>query len=251
LRQLLADGDVESALAAGTTAVVQVGDLIDRGPDSEECVALADGFVQGGAGWYQLFGNHEGNRIGAQPFWDEPLAPEAVATIRRWWETGLGRMAVAVRTEELGDVLITHAGLVRHLWTMLGAPDCAGAARALNRLVGENPDLAFSSGRLLSGGLPGVAWADATTELYSSWMTATAVPFAQIHGHSPVLAWPGGKAFRHVPRSMRQQIIGDHERQHSRIDLGGRPFICVDPGLGTDPSGRRLVPLVLEGDILA
>jgi hypothetical protein len=49
---------------------------------------------------------------------------------------------------------------------------------------------------------------------------------------------------------MRKRIQADMERQHSRIDLGGRPFVCVDPGLGTDPTGRRLVPLVLTGEIL-
>jgi hypothetical protein len=232
------------------THVIQVGDLIDRGPESAACVALADRFLRDGSQWTQMFGNHEGNRLGARVFWDEPLDAEAEATIRGWWDAGMGRLAVGLRTEELGDVLVTHGGLVRPLWSMLGEPDCAGAARALNALVGENADLGFSSGALLSGGVPGPAWADAARELYASWEPVEVAPFGQIHGHSPVLDWPSGKPLRQVPRSMRKRIQADMERQHSRIDLGGRPFVCVDPGLGTDPTGRRLVPLVLTGEIL-
>ena len=254
LRSLLETqgADVERGSLPPDTHVIQVGDLIDRGPDSAGCVAIAERFLSSGHGqWTQLFGNHEGNRIGARVFWDEPLDDGSVATIQRWWDTKEGRLAVGLRTEEMGDLLVTHGGLVRSLWNLLGRPDCEGAAVALNRFVGQDLELAFSSGVLLTGGVPGPAWAEAASELYAPWASVDECPFGQVHGHSPVLDWPDGKAVRGVPRWMKKAIQGDPDRQHSRIDLGGRPFICIDPGLGTDALGRRLRPLVVTGEILA
>ncbi len=253
LRQLLVDAgaDPEGATLPPETHVVQVGDLIDRGPDSAACVALADRFVASGAAWTQLLGNHEGNRIGGRRFWDEPLDAAALETLQRWWRTGQAKLAVALRTREMGDVLVTHAGLVAQLWVMMGRPDCVGAADRLNQAVGRDPELAFSSGVLLAGGVAGPAWADAARELYPSWISTELVPFGQVHGHSPVVAWPTGRAVRSVPWRLRRRLRPDPERQHSRIDIGGRPFVCVDPGLGFTPTAEhRLVPLQLTGEVI-
>src|SRR3569833_1364189 len=52
--------------------VVQVGDLVDRGPDSSAAVEYVDARLPGGR-WVQLVGNHEGQYQGGARFWPEPL----------------------------------------------------------------------------------------------------------------------------------------------------------------------------------
>jgi hypothetical protein len=50
--------------------------------------------------------------------------------LRSWWTGGALRLAVAIRAEEYGDVLITHAGLTRGRW-------CGSARQVMHsRLLG-------------------------------------------------------------------------------------------------------------------
>ncbi|GAC1320784.1 MAG: hypothetical protein NVSMB12_20650 [Acidimicrobiales bacterium] len=233
--------------------IIQVGDLIDRGPDSDGCVAIVDRFLAGAPDqWIQLFGNHEGNLLGGPRFWDEPHSDATQETLERWWVEGTGRMATAVRSATDGELLVTHGGLVAPLWELLGRPGLACAVETMNGWVGARPDLAFAPGGLLgSGGVPGPAWPDAATELYGSWESVAAVPFGQVHGHSSIGDWHRGRVRRSTPRWLRQRAVVDAASRHERVVIGGRPFVGIDPTLGQATSVTAVCPLIVEGDLIA
>lgn len=77
------------------TVVVQVGDLVDRGPDSAGVLALVAGRLTAAPRrWVQLVGNHEAQYLGGERFWPEPLADGDADLLRRWWlTTGCGSRA--------------------------------------------------------------------------------------------------------------------------------------------------------------
>ena len=67
--------------------VVQVGDLIDRGPDSGGVLKVVHDLMDAHPDrWIQLTGNHEAQYLdGGEVFWPEPLAGDDLLQIREWW----------------------------------------------------------------------------------------------------------------------------------------------------------------------
>jgi hypothetical protein len=57
------------------TVIIQVGDLIDRGPDSAGVLALVhDRLESHPRGWVRLIGNHEAPYLDGDAFWPQRLA---------------------------------------------------------------------------------------------------------------------------------------------------------------------------------
>jgi hypothetical protein len=250
--------------------VIQVGDLVHRGPKSEELVAWVDQALKVNRGddhgrWVQLFGNHEGHHVGGPTFgenrggvWhDFELAPEAETTLKRWFHSRQAFMAAAIRrtdTEESRDVLVTHAGLAWHTWVGIGEPaTIEGVARALNA---QKVELAFAPGWLLGGyrparegGVqpPGVAWASAAKEVYPSWEQRPC-PFDQVHGHSTLWHWSKSQWF--VDYSIGANIERDGARRFTKWTTeSGARFYCVDQALG-QYLAFDIEPLPMEGKLL-
>lgn len=219
--------------------VVQVGDLVHRGPDSDGVVALVDRYLTHQPGqWVQLVGNHEAQYLREPAFdWPERIGRTAADTLRRWWTTGTMRAAAAVRSPS-GDHLVTHAGVTAGFWQeVLGGPDRAGdapaAAAAVNGLIGIRDDDLFRAGSML-GGRPvslsaGPLWASAATELVPSWL-AVRLPFDQVHGHTSIYDWQHGR-FRGSADVVRRTTI-DGGAGHETTVLDGGVVIGVDPGHG-------------------
>lgn len=227
--------------------VVQVGDLVDRGPDSAGVLAIVARYLDRQPGqWVQLAGNHESQHLlGGVRFWPEPLTEAAADQLRRWWQNGQMSVAAAVRTGDGAEVLITHAGLTPGNWHALGEPlDAASAAARLNAC----PEPMIWKGSGLDDGEPGPLWADAGYELYEPWMRYYAgggfVPFDQIHGHSSVVSYPDRTW--PSPGRVRERATVDWERRHTRVRIGGRIFTGIDPKHG-HAGAERWEPLVLEG----
>ncbi|MFC0527110.1 metallophosphoesterase [Phytohabitans kaempferiae] len=219
--------------------VIQVGDLIDRGPDSSGVLALVRQRLDaGGCGWIQLIGNHESQYLGGEPFWPQKLAPADVELLQTWWMKEWLRVAAAVRTADGEELLITHAGLGVEAWRALGAPVTAGTAADL---LNTRPEELLWHDR-------GPLWAEAGPEVYQSWLQAEEpVPFGQIHGHSTIVSY-------------RRQtwLCGERIRQRSTVDwtarytvtrIGGCRFIGVDPKHGTT-GAPTWSPLILHGATL-
>lgn len=248
LRRLGAGDD--GALPADL-AVVQVGDLIHRGPDSAGVLALVDHYLSSRPGqWRQLVGNHEAHYLAPPIFsWPERLQPDAVATLRRWWAERSLRPAAAVVSEG-EQLLITHAGLTSGLWRTLGSPaDAVEAARVINELVDTDPQTLFRPGAMLRGRSraerrlgAGPLWAEAHRELIVSWLDGP-LPFSQIHGHSSVVDWQTGQT--RLPAELASRLTLDRQARHSSLQLDGGRIIGVDPnhGRAAHPWRALLLPL--------
>ena len=77
-------GDPRSGRLPDDLVVVQVGDLVHRGPHSEEVVAVVDRFLQRSPDrWLQLVGNHEAQYLREPAFeWRQWVNARARATLR-------------------------------------------------------------------------------------------------------------------------------------------------------------------------
>ena len=219
--------------------MVQVGDLVHRGPDSEGVIGLVDGYLRRQPDqWVQLVGNHEAQYLRDPAFaWSPRLDAATADVLRRWWADGRMRVAAAITGHGGGDgddILVTHAGLTAAFWREdLGAPEqVSAAAVALNALADGRDDVLFRPGQMLGSGRPvaraGPIWASARGELVASWL-GVAMPFSQIHGHSSV--------FDGAPR--RDAVIAittvDPDSRHETSTLDGGRIIGIDPGHGVRP----------------
>jgi Calcineurin-like phosphoesterase len=205
------------------TLVIQVGDLIDRGPDSSAVLAFVRQRLDAGrGGWIQLIGNHESQYLGGEPFWPQQLTPSDAELLRTWWMKEWLRVAAAVRTAEGEELLVTHAGLSVQAWQDLGEPMTASTAADL---LNTRPEQLLWNDR-------GPLWAEAGPDVYQSWLHASEpVPFGQVHGHSTIVSyrretWLCGER-------IRQRSTVDWTARHTFTRIGGCRFIGIDPKHGT------------------
>lgn len=219
--------------------VIQVGDLVDRGPDSLGVLHCVQSALDSQPGqWIQLVGNHEAQYLpGGEPFWPEPLAASGIELLGSWWESGLMNVATAVATAEGEEYLITHAGLTVGSWRALDEPMTAtSAAWLLNDRPGA---VLWRGGKLAIDRDAGPLWAEAGWELHEPWLDFHSaggfVPFGQIHGHSSIVRYPE-QTWR-APERVRQRAAVDWAARHVRVRVGGRLFIGIDP-----KHGRRGAP---------
>lgn len=232
--------DELTRLGAGTDGalpddliVVQVGDLIHRGPDSAEVVDIVDGYLGTQPGqWIQLIGNHEAHYLQPPVFaWPESLSRKHIRIIRRWWRSGAAGVATAVETP-FESFLITHAGITAEFWaSVLGGPATAAeAARRINDLAKEGADTVFRAGVMLHGTTvsdAGPLWADTTTELLPGWADGR-MPFSQIHGHNSVTSWRADEPT--VSRQGADALVTvDADAKHETVHLSGGRIIGIDP----------------------
>lgn len=226
--------------------VVQVGDLVHRGPDSDGVVELVGRYLSSQPGqWVQLVGNHEAQYLRPPVFdWPERIGDDAIDTLRAWWSAArIVMAAVIVAGDE--TFLVTHAGLTAGFWrAALDAPPAAhDAARALNSFIGTHDDALFAPGHMLSSGggssapnlQAGPVWAAAATELVPSWLAEDApAPFSQVHGHSMIADWRGQRLRADGEVAERTRV--DEHAAHEVVELpGGARIVGVDPGHGRRP----------------
>lgn len=223
--------------------IVQVGDLVHRGPDSAAAVALADRHLQRSPGnWIQLLGNHEAFYLQRlrQFTWSERVPRHTAATLKRWWSDGQLRVAVAVHAGAESFV-ITHAGVTRGFWTeVLGAEtDADKVAEGLDELRRSNRRALFTPGTMLGFRTPtpnaGPIWAAAGPELMAGWLEHP-MPFSQAHGHTSVYDWDNRRW--HADRGVRDRISVDSEAKHITVTLPGGRLVGVDPGQDALAAGR-------------
>ena len=135
--------------------VVQVGDLIHRGPDSAQVIDIVDRYLRTQpAQWIQLIGNHEVNYLQPPVFaWPETLSRKHIRILNGWWQNGTAAVAAAVETTTYESFLITHAGMTAEFWASIlgGPPTAAEAARRINDLAKAGADTVFRAGIFLHG----------------------------------------------------------------------------------------------------
>lgn len=232
--------DVAARRVPGDLTVVQVGDLVHKGPADAACVQLADDLLRAAPGAYvQLWGNHDAAYVGGPDVSGRPgvtaIDDGSAATLRRWYAAGTARLAVAIDTVERGPVLVTHGGLTAGLWRRLGRPATAvAAAEAVNGLLSD-PQLAFRPGRLMTGVVDlaaGVTCPRTGAELAASWLAEGVLPFDQVHGHEAVWDWPAGRWHDDVPAAVRELSTVEPDRRSCSVEIAGRRLLSVDWVLG-------------------
>lgn len=231
--------DEKTARLPSDLTVIQVGDLVHRGPASDGVIALVDRYLKEQPGqWIQLVGNHEAQYLREPAFdWSERISADGVATLRRWWSTGQMRAAACVSAES-ESFLITHAGLTAAYWReTLGAPRSAEqSAAAINALIGTDDAVLFHAGQMLGGRkvdrAAGPIWAAAATELVPGWLGST-LPFSQLHGHTTIFDWQQ-RQFRSAG-IVAQFTSVDEDAKHETTQLDGGRIIGIDPGHGQQP----------------
>lgn len=260
--------DIENQDIPEGTVIIQVGDLVHRGPRSDELVAWVDEAMKANPGqWIQLLGNHEGMHVGGPIFGQRidgefvefGVSPESEKTLQRWYKSGQALMACAVeRTDEKyagRQMLITHAGLARQTWAAIGEPlTAAAAAKSLNA---QTTKYAFAPGWLMGGYAqgsgnalmpPGVAWASAAKEVYPSWEDRVSL-FDQVHGHSTVYHWSNDQWF--VDPSLMARTEKWKSKRFTRWEnFDGGFFYCIDQALGRYAPHFDVKPLKIEGVVL-
>jgi hypothetical protein len=214
------------------TTVVQVGDLVDRGPDTSGVLRFVRERLEAGR-WVQLIGNHEAPYLGADPFWPVPLPHDEAALLHTWWLKEWLRVAAAVRAADGEEFLLTHAGLAVAAWRELGGPVTAGTAA----------DLLNTRPEELLWSYEGPLWAECGPSVYPSWLQHP-MPFSQIHGHSTIVDF-ASRSWRCEERIRRRATV-DWSARHTVTRLSTGRFIGVDPRHGTD-GAPRWSPLILEG----
>ncbi|MFG1992991.1 metallophosphoesterase [Actinoplanes sp. NPDC048988] len=232
-------GELARVTGDGEAVVVQVGDLVDRGPDSAGVLDVVRRRLESDPRrWVQLIGNHEWQYLGGDRFWPEPLPETAAELLRDWWRREWMGVAAAVRAADGEEFLITHAGLTVEAWRQLGEPVTAATTAAL---LNTRPDEVVGSYR-------GPLWASAGSEVYESWLReATPMPFSQVHGHDTIVDFTR-RQWRCGER-LRQRSAADWEARHTVTRVSGARFIGVDPKHGTT-GAPSWSPLILDGATL-
>lgn len=242
--------DAETLRLPADLTVVQVGDLIHRGPDSPGVLDIARTVMSAQPRqWVQLVGNHEAQYLTPPKFhWPERLPDDDLEMIFEWWRTHRMRVAAAIDIGADCDYLVTHAGLTEGFWRhFIGMPDSAlAAAKAVNALVGRiHENWVYRPGVMLTGDVDlsaGPLWASAPDELLPSWQLSSApAPFHQVHGHSSTVDWVTGRRYGRPDRPV--QITEDSELRHASAMIEGRVIIGIDPGHGRRPA-KRWGPLI-------
>lgn len=243
LRELGCDpntGDVPAGLH-----IVQVGDLIHRGPDTPGVLEMVSRFLdRSPARWTQLIGNHEAQYLsptGPAFRWPEQLNDVGRQLLRQWWEAGLMVPAAWVPSEGDG-ILVTHAGVSFELLEQLGGLGLSvqDTVDLLNspRVRTANGPL-WRPGNMLTGvprRLAGPLWIESGVELYPSWLEpGRSMPWDQVHGHSSVFDFRRFR-WRPCPQGVRDRCRADPLAARVTFQSWGPHAITgVDPGHGVRP----------------
>lgn len=225
--------------------VIQVGDLVDTGPRSEDVLELVDHTPRNR--WIQLVGNHEARYLGGPDF-NVPRY-HVVDKLRDWDRRGGLHAAAHIRydnpdTHGIVDAVVTHAGVTAN-WaaqhTGTSASDAATIVEHCNALWANGSRARRAKlwrlGAMLghpklgtvNDSLAGPLWASAAREVWPSWADQ-AMPYTQIHGHSAIRIWAAGRS-AHGVDELCETLEFDNERRHARWrpQPGGGELVAIDP----------------------
>jgi hypothetical protein len=230
--------------------IVHLGDLIHKGPDSQNVLELVDFIMETNPGqWIQLLGNHEFQYLkGAPFFWRETISVQGQQLLQSWLEKRLVRTAYAIEgpvqihdlaahaSQEITvpnkPILFTHSGLTRAFWQIRlnRETDVINIVNMINQMPVK---LVTTAGEMLGGvshhGIVGPVWALGTREVWSPWNKMESMPFIQIHGHTTPFNyytktwWPAGEGFV-------ENSVVNLKRNTVTTKVADSLQIAVDPG---------------------
>lgn len=245
--------DPETGRLPPGLVVVQVGDLVHRGPDSTGVLDLVERVMDANPNqWVQLIGNHEGHYLGGLDFQprQHQISLADQVRLRRWRREGRLHVAAAIEVDGVGEMLVTHAGLTAGMWRRTGSHASAReTAQILNLMFVQGHASLHYPGAMVQD-YPttfsaGPVWAHPTKEVLASWLELGDMPFHQVHGHATEFRWRDGRWDNDVPVELRQPDAVDRQRRHTRLTVGSHVLMGIDPGHGRD-GALRWAPLELE-----
>lgn len=255
--------------------VIQVGDLVDRGPDSDKLVQVVDKTIDHTDNWIQLLGNHEANHYDkAAKFggYDHYTTKESQEIIRTWFHKQPSIAVSVFVQDEVLPYLITHSGVhpawYEYFHRRLDEPD--KNTDAFTRYINNLSEVdAFAPGWMMScEGIPGPIWAVAFREIVCPWIdymeNNLELPFHQVHGHSSVFNFYRNQQdpyFKPLSKDIKKQEnfknitelkwsegpIYRSEKITLKNYKGNKYYIYgIDQGLGKYEPSFDIEPMVLD-----
>lgn len=135
--------DVTSRRLPDAITVIQVGDMVHKGPDSAKVLDVCARFARANPGrWYQLMSNHESSHLLGVAY-DNCVGcanPELEITnsLRELHSQSLLFAAVALQAQDRWWI-VTHAGLTVGLWRELGEEPPTTTVEGLNAMLWSDP----------------------------------------------------------------------------------------------------------------
>lgn len=244
---ILANAGVVNYRIPKDTIVIQLGDLVHKGPSSAECVNIAQKLINTNPENYiQLVGNHEAHYLGGVELYGrvgvEKIPNETIDILKTWWGNDIMKVAYSSPTQ-YGDVLFTHGGLTKSLWQELKSPATAAKAEAaLNLLKQGSEEVVFREGKLTLGGEPrfnvGPLNARTGAELAYEWLRQDSMPFSQVHGHETLYWWVDDRWHDDVPLVVRDVAKIDKNNKRTHIQIGEKHIFSIDPAFSVQPPDK-------------
>lgn len=262
--------------------IIHVGDLIHKGPYSDEIVLLVEEIMNSpyGSQWVQLFGNHEMQHtdVGVS-FWNCNCLPETTSIIQSWWDEEKAHAAAGFvggrhkLLPKVGSTVVTHAGVSYPFARFtLNTVESYTVVKNLNWMQ-RNDDLRLNTAGIMlseqANSAAGSIWASSNREVYPTWINSPQIPglslgrfaadgtplfsggmsFNQIHGHTAPFVWEWRQWHPSVAQYLRDNINIYPELRISRFSPGidSGAFLGVDPGFEIkDPTVIQQPFLLIE-----
>jgi len=252
---MLKQAGVKNCQIPKNTTIIQLGDLVHKGPDSVECVNIAEKLINTNPDRYiQLVGNHEAHYLGGVQLYGRAgvvkIPDSTIKILKYWWKSNIMKVAFAATTE-YGNMLFTHAGITKTFWNEINSPITAEeTAHVLNNLKSNKQDLIFREGKLTLGGNArfnvGPLNARTGAELASEWLTNGSMPFSQTHGHETLYWWTDKTWHYDVPTYVKEKATVDLRNKRTHLKIGDKHIFSVDPAFNVEKPKEIPTPIIFN-----
>jgi len=238
--------------------IIQVGDLVHKGPDSDKLVSSIDEITKKhNKQWIQLAGNHELPYVSTHNrFYPDRISEDSH---RRLIEMNYDERllkAYSITDSKSKDYLITHAGLTFQNFDSMRLPRLVKTSRSVSKILNNSGWSELSKAGVILGHplnyKAGIFWADCVRELYASWYNSDVIAnFSQIHGHTSVYNWSKGEIRnRKYPDWLKENLKKNFNNRHTVFTHSNSrksmDFYAIDYGLGRKSFVKEIKPLIIE-----
>lgn len=273
--------DIETAVIPEDLMIIQLGDLIHKGPDSDLLVAFVDRCLTRDLlaertrpvferderyqrQWLQLLGNHEMQHLNGYDFWRCDCSQDTVRLLRKWFRSGVATTVASIGHDPLPrrlaspTTVLSHGGVTRGFWKAVDPSFTpvvgVHAIRDMERrdFARLNRHGVMLGGQGVPSALVGPIWAAATEEVYPSWdEVGKDMNFNQAHGHTAPFTWDRQAWYPGTPLKYRKAMhahLEDRAATYQPANAAGN-FLALDPGFDIGTPRIDVQPHVLVENV--